>query len=169
MLPSGEAFTALRMSYASRPDFNPIWKVDEARDAIMEAVKAKDYATIIKLSKPWLDKVPVDADIHFVRAQALKRMGDWAGFSYHFHCFYGLICSIASSGDGKTPKTALKVISVAEEYYFLDEIGAQLIDQALEHPCDRMHVKLHDGTEVTLYFDVSIGFEATSRLLHPKK
>jgi hypothetical protein len=168
-LPSGADFTKFRMAFASRPDFNPMWKVDDQRDALIEAYKAKDHKKVSELSKPWLEKVPVDADAHFIRAQALKKLGDWAGFSYHWHCFYGLIHSIASSGDGKTPKTAFKVISVAEEYYLLDEIGAELITQSLQHPCDVMQVRFRDGTETSLYFDVSISFEATARQLHPKK
>ena len=168
-LPNGADFTKFRMAYAARPDFEPMWKVDDQRDALLEAYKAKDYKKVVELSKPWLERVPVDADTHFIRAQALKKLGDWAGFSYHWHCFYGLIHSIASSGDGKTPKTAFKVISVAEEYYLLDEIGAELIEQTLQHPCDVMRVRLRDGTETTLHFDVSISFEATARKLQPKK
>lgn len=168
-LPSGEEFTELRMAFAAQPDFHPMWSRDEAREAIMTAAKAKDRAKIIELSKAWLEKVPVDADVHFLRAQALKAAGDWAGFTYHWHCFYGLIHSIASSGDGRTAKTAFKVISVSEEYYFLDEIGAELIEQTLEHPCDKMKVKLRDGTETTFYFDISISFAAMSRRLAPAK
>lgn len=168
-LPSVEAFTKLRMAYAAQKDFNPMWKVDEARDAILEAHGAKDYAKSAKLAKAWLDKIPVDADIHYVCAQALKALGDWSGAAYHWHCFYGLIASVASSGDGKTPKTAMKVISVAEEYYFLNQIRAELVQQALQMPCDVMHVKLSDGTEATFYFDVSISMDAMARALNIKK
>ncbi|RYZ71439.1 MAG: DUF4919 domain-containing protein [Proteobacteria bacterium] len=168
-LPSGAEFTKIRMAFAAKPDFSPMWKVDDERDVLLEAYKAKDYKKVSELSKPWLEKVPVDADAHLIRAQALKKLGDLAGFSYHFHCFYGLIHSIASSGDGKSPETAFKVISVAEEYYLLDEIGARLIEQNLQHPHDVMRVRLRDGTETTLYFDVSISFEATARELQPKK
>ena len=168
-LPSGDEFTKLRTAFAASDGFHPMWGVDDGRDAIMEAVKAKDDAKIVELSKPWLEKVPVDADVHYARAQALKRLGDWAGASYHWHCFYGLIHSIASSGDGKTPKTAFKVISVAEEYYLLDEIRAEIIEQTLVDSCDKMRVKLRDGTEVTMYFDVSIPSAFTARLFKPQK
>lgn len=168
-LPTGDEFTKLRMAFAAQADFNPAWRIDDVRDAILKAAQEKDYAKVAQLSKPWLEKVPVDADIHFVRAQALKRLGDWTGFSYHWHCFYGLIHSIASTGDGKSSKTAFKVISVTEEYYLLDEIGAQLIDQRLSPPCDVMHVKMRDGSEATFYFDVTIPLAAEARLLAPKK
>ncbi len=168
-LPDGSDFTKFRMAYAAKPDFEPQWKVSDERDALLAAYKAKNSAEVARLSKAWLDKVPVDADAHFMRAQALKKLGDWAGFSYHWHCFYGLIASITSSGDGKSAKTAFKVISVDEEYSFLDEIGAQLLKQTLQYPCDVMQVRLRDGTESTLYFDISIPFAAEGRNLQPKK
>ena len=168
-LPSGADFTQLRMDYAAQPDFCPQWKVDDQREAIVEAYKAKDNKKVVELSKSWIEKVPVDADIHFMRAQALKKVGDLEGFSYHWYCFYGLIHSIASSGDGKTPETAFKVISVSEEYYLLNEIGAEVIEQSLDYPCDVMKVLLRDGTEATFYFNVSIPMKATSRQLNPEK
>ena len=166
-LPTGDEFTALRMAFAAQPDFSPFWTADPEREAILASIKQKDYPKTLALSKPWLAKVPVDADIHLARAQACKRTGDTAGSMYHFHFFYGLLHSIAASGDGKSAKTAFKVISVSEEYYLLDEIRAQLIDQSLVTPCDLMHVKLADGTEATLYFDVSISLAATARQFKP--
>ncbi len=168
-LPGVDDFTAARMAYAAQPDFNPYWNIEPDREAVMEAVKNKDYPKAIELSKPWLAKVPVDAEVHYLRAHLLKRAGDIAGSMHHFHCYYGLLSSITATGDGKTLKTAYKVISVSEEYYLLSDIEAELIDQALETPCDRMHVKLADGTETTLYFDVSISLAATTRQLNPDK
>lgn len=167
-LPTGQDFTDFRMAYAARPDFSPLWKGHEDREALFSAYKEKDHQKVADLSKPWLEKVPVDADAHFIRAQALKKLGDWPGFIYHWHCFYGLLQSITASGDGKSKETAFKVISVAEEYYVLDEIGAELIEQTLDIPCDVMNVRLRDGTETTLYFDVSIPLKAMQRELSPQ-
>jgi hypothetical protein len=162
-------FTKLRMEYAKQPDFNPMWKVDAARDAIITAYKTKDYTKVIELSKPWLAKCPVDADIHYLCAQALTMQGDIAHYAHHLYYFYGLIQSIASSGDGANPKTAFKVISIAEEYYLLRDFGAELLSQRLQDNCDVMRCKLQDGKEVTYYFDASIALAAESRLLIPKK
>ena len=167
-LPTGEEFTKLRMAYAKQENFNPMWKVEPKRQELIKAYQEKDFTKFATLSKVWLDQVPVDADIHYVRAQALTNLGKWSEAAHHWYCFYGLINSIAASGDGKTPKTAFKVISVSEEYAFLNEIGAELIQQALKPPCDEMRVKLRDGTEATFYFDVSISFEALQRQMEKK-
>ncbi len=162
-------FTKLRMDYAKQPDFNPMWKVEDARDAILRAGKAKDYAKVVELSKLWLAKCPVDADIHYVCANALTAQGDIAHYAYHLYYFSGLIQSIASSGDGTSPKTAFKVISVAEEYYLLRDFGAELLSQSLQDDFDVMQCRLKDGTEVTYYFDASIALAAEAKQISPSK
>lgn len=166
---SVEDVTALRMAFAAQPDFSPFWKMDPEREPIFTAAQSKDYPKAIALAKTWLEKVPVDAEVHYLRGHFLKKAGDIPGSMYHFHCFYGLMRSITSSGDGKSAKTAWKVISVAEEYALLNEIDAKLIDQSLVDSCDKMHVRLPDGTETDLYFDVSLSLDATARQVDPGK
>lgn len=162
-------YTALRMAFAEQPDFSPYWSIDPDRSAVMDAVRNKDFPKAIALAKTWLEKVPVDAEVHYLRGHFLKKTGDIPGSMYHFHCFYGLMRSITSTGDGRTAKTAWKVISVSEEYALLNELDAELIDQSLVDNCDKMHVKLPDGTETDFYFDVSISLAATARQFAPDK
>ncbi len=159
----------MRMAYAARPDFDGFWNLEPEREAVMAAIQSKDFPKATALAKTWLEKFPIDAEIHYLRAHFLKKAGDIAGSMYHFHCFYGLMRSITSSGDGKTPKTAWKVISVSEEYALLNENDAELIDQSLVDSCDKMHVRLSNGTETDLYFDVSISLAATARQFNRDK
>lgn len=167
--PSADDYTALRMAYAAQPDFNSYWNMDTERHAVMEAIRSKDFPKATALAKIWLEKVPVDAEVHYLRAHFLKKAGDIAGSMHHFHCFYGLMRSITSTGDGKSPATAWKVISVSEEYALLNEIDAELIDQSLVDSCDKMHIKLPNGTETDLYFDVTISLAGTARQFNPAK
>ncbi len=167
--PSADDYTALRMAFAAKPDFSPFWNMDTERSAIFTAIRSKDFPKAIALAKPWLEKVPVDAEVHYLCGHFLKKTGDIPGSMYHFHCFYGLMRSITSTGDGKSVKTAWKVISVSEEYALLNEIDAELIDQSLVDNCDKMHVKLPNGTETDFYFDVSISLAATARQFAPDK
>lgn len=167
--PGAEDYTALRMAYAAQPGFSSFWNVEPERQAVFTAIRSKDYKSALELSKAWLEKVPVDAEVHYLRGHFLKKAGDIPGSMHHFHCFYGLMRSITATGDGKSPKTAWKVISVSEEYALLNEIDAKLIDQSLVDSCDKMHVSLPDGTETDYYFDVSISLAATARAFEPAK
>ena len=167
--PGADEFTAMRMAFAAQPGYSPFWKMDEERAEVMKAARAKDYKKAVELAKAWLVKVPVDAEMHYLRGHFLKKTGDVAGSMYHFHCFYGLMRSITASGDGKSAKTAWKVISVAEEYALLNELDAQVVEQSLENGCDKLLVKMPDGTERTFFFDVSLSLAATAKVLDKGK
>lgn len=163
-LPEPDGFTKARMDYAKLPDFNPMWKMNPLREEVIEAYKKEDFAKVFELSGAWLKQCPVDADIHFIRASAASRLGDIAATTRHMNFAYGLLASIVSSGDGKTAKTAFRVISIAEEYSLLNDFGAKLIKQSLvEGPCDAMECELPDGSKVTYYFNVSISMDAMAR------
>jgi hypothetical protein len=135
-------------------------------------IKAYDEASpteFIAAADKWLKKCPVDAKVHLMRASLLLKAGDVQGHFYHRMVYYGLLTSIVTSGDGKTPQTAYKVISVDEEYTVLNHIGAKLIMQSLvKGPCDAMDVEFA-GAKSTIYFDVSIPMAAEAKAFQPKK
>jgi hypothetical protein len=74
---------------------------------------------------------------------------------------YGLVDSILSSGDGKTPETAYHVISVDEEYAVLNTLGFKVVKQSLMeskgHSYDKMEV-LHMKSKEPgmIYFNVDM-------------
>jgi hypothetical protein len=157
-------FTKLRLDYAQRPDFSPVWELEDYRQAVVEAFQAKDYKTAFDLSGKWLAKCPVDADVHILRSSAATALGDLKSYVHHLYFAYGLMQSITQSGDGLTAKTAFKVISVAEEYSLLRDFGAEVTEQALvDGPCDQMKCKMRNGTEVTFFFDVSVPMGAIAK------
>ena len=178
-VPDVSFFTKLRMEYAKRTDFNPLWKEDEQRKAVIEAYKTASTATdattaeaafkkVADLSSAWLVKCPVDAEVHFIRGQVLIAMHDISHYAAERFFCYGLIQSVASSGDGLTEKTAFRVISAEEEYFLLGDFVAQPTGQTLEGTCDVVRCKLADGKEVTYYFDISIPLAAEAKLTEPK-
>ena len=66
---------------------------------------------------------------------------------------------ILSSGDGRTEKTAFKVLEVSDEYCILYGIfGLNLKSQALIGHCDKMTVYEDEAPDETfdIYFDVSL-------------
>ncbi len=164
--PDVSFFTKLRMDYAKRDDYNPYWKLAEERQAISQALEAGSSDAVLELSEKWLKKCPVDADIHAMRSHAANQVGDTETYVSHLFFAMGLMQSIMESGDGKTPETAWKVISIVEEYTIIREIGAELTGKALtatDPPCDAMHVKLPTGEKKTLYFDVSIPMKVLAK------
>ncbi|HWB61124.1 MAG TPA: DUF4919 domain-containing protein, partial [Chthoniobacteraceae bacterium] len=135
--------------------------------------KEKDYTKVLDLSKAWLEKCPVDAEVHFMRGQALIAQGDIAHYSMELYYFYGLVTSITSSGDGTSEKTAFKLISPEEENFVLSDFGAEPTGQTMEGTCDIVRCKVNDGKggekEVTYYFDISISIAAEAKQFEHNK
>jgi hypothetical protein len=100
-----------------------------------------------------------------MRAMACARRGDVAGACYHMHCYFGLLASITASGNGLTELTPMKVISVTEEYWVLEQIGARVLQQSLiDGRLDAMDCQI--GNErATYYFDVTIPMQAIGAAL----
>jgi len=72
----------------------------------------------------------------------------------------GIVDSIIQSGDGKTPKTAYKAISVNEEYAVLGSLSLKLVKQKLikknGSSYDKMTVKSKKtGKTFDVYFNVN--------------
>lgn len=74
-----------------------------------------------------------------------------------------LLKAIDSTGDGKTPQTALCVIDVFQEYEYIDRVveycDKQVVEQSVRDGIDCLKLKSFDGSTVKLYFDVKRRFE----------
>ena len=155
-----EYFTKLRMDYSKNPktEYYPMWRVAPEHEELVKAYREGDMDRVILLADSWLKKCPIDADSHLRVAMCFKEKGDLPSYTYHLGIFYGLLQSITASGDGLTPETALKVVSIHEEYSLIQEIGGKLEKQSLvKGPCDKMEISRKNGkVKMTLYFDVSI-------------
>jgi hypothetical protein len=166
-----EFFTKIRMEYAKRDDFTPYWIVDPQRHRITQLWDAGKEEEAMELAAHWLEKTPVDGQMHGWYAFFLKKHGKYKEALKHQYIQSGLIASVTSSGSGLSPESPWKVISTSEEYEVLRRLGAELIKQSLDEtaasgkPCDFMKCKI-ENKEITFYFDVSIPMEATPKLLN---
>ena len=71
--------------------------------------------------------------------------------------------AIDSTGDGKTPETALSVIDVSQEYEYIERVNRlrfmDLAGQKLENGIDCLDLRDFLGNIVKVYFDISRRFE----------
>jgi len=157
-------YTRLRFSYMESPEYKAAKDVSEPENAMMEALKNKDYPAALKNAKIVLDSEYVNMDAHFVAMAANREMGAIDIAEFHRTVFRGLIDSIRNSGDGKSLEKAWVVISVHEEYVILRVLGfmpsLQDVLHKDGHSYDVMKVKnIEDNTEQTFYFNVDIPFK----------
>jgi Domain of unknown function (DUF4919) len=146
-------FDRLRAEFGARSDFAEICERDRPLHQLAELVIQKDWNTIIVTSEPWLQRCPIDIDAHLIRAVALKELKRLPEAEHHLNWFRGLVDSVLTSGDGKTPQTAFVVISVAEEYSILRVLRVRPRRHVtLSSGIDELVVEI-DGVAGTLYFN----------------
>jgi hypothetical protein len=161
-------FTQLRYATAQKKDYPPAWKADPDRKKINAAYRSGDTAAVLQLADAWLQRLPIDADVHLMVAMCYKEKGDLPNMCQHLNAFYGLLASITASGDGLTPQTAFKVVSRDEESSLIQEIDGHVTSQKLSGNIDQLKVERRSGKSLTLYFDVSAHLKAPGKSLDAK-
>ena len=80
--------------------------------------------------------------------------------------------TIDSTGDGKTPETALCVIDVHQEHEYIQRVVRlsvlQLVKQSVKDGIDCLELKDYDGRIEKVYFDISRRFEVGYPILAEK-
>lgn len=166
-------FTALRLSYTKTQDYKPYGADDSAKDAAFDALNKKDYAEAIKQAQSVLKTNYVDLDIHLLCRIAYREMGDLERYAFHTSVLNGLACSLYASGDGTTPEKAIVVISVREEYFFMEANGLKLklssLITANGHNYDMMDVENKKTSEkMVIYFNIDIPYGWLTKHLQDK-
>jgi hypothetical protein len=133
----------------------------DARSNLMAAARKRDFKKLEQAADAVLKSNYTDLDGHFFAKVAAKELGKPEKEEFHNWVEMGLLKSLYSSGDGKSAATALKVISVDEEYFLLRVMGQMVKSQALStcegKRCDVMTTEDRESKqEQKWYFNVEI-------------
>lgn len=158
-------FKALRIAFTKTKAYSPYGGGSDEIKAAFAAVDKKDYKAAIKAVDAMLKDDYVDMDAHVAASLAYGGMGDNAKADFHKKVYLGLVNSIITSGDGKTPETGYVVISTHEEYVTLRALGLGAGSQALQHLGDHTfdvltatNPKTNDTLKI--YFNIDISWKA---------
>lgn len=163
---TNDEFRLIYYGYVFQPGYSPYG--DDKSTEIRAALKDNKFELVNKYCDEVISTNPVSLKNYYYKMVALINLNkqDSTFYAVRRH-YWGLLDAIASSGNGQTCKTALKVISVSDEYeimYRYFEIQ-QVESQALQTPCDKMTVKpsdIYPGN--TIFFDVSESFAAMKKM-----
>jgi len=139
------------------------------RAAMVSAFEKKDYAKAVELVEPVLDYEFVHIGLHRAAAEAYGNLGLAQKADFHKNIAEKLQKALLSSGDGKTPETAFRVLTVREEYVIMNELGYEVQMQALlaikGKSYDRLSGKDKKTDQaVSVYFDISSFFGGCERV-----
>jgi len=137
-------------------------KFDSLEEAMYKRMNERDYDGVIETTTKMLNIDYTSMLAHKILRQTYEILDYPEKAEKYKSIQFGLLKSIVQNGDGKSCETAWPVIQVEEEYFILDMLGADLIEQSLDNSagiCDKMVVEV-EGEKETYYFDVSRIFEA---------
>ena len=142
---ASKAFKELRFAYTETPQYNPYGGIKtKIGETMLTAVINKEYKNALEYAEKILKEDYVDIDAHMVASTAYRETGNQEKADYHQAIFSMLFLSMLDGGNGNKLETAIEVISVDEEYSFLNLSGlkkrSQALLQANRHNYDRLTV-----------------------------
>lgn len=162
-------FATFRLKYTETDAYSAMGTPAGQRNSMFELLSQDKFSQARDLALEVLTKNYTDSNAHMVAAIAFQELGDKTKSDFHRAVYLGLIKSIESSGDGRSPKTAYIVISVPEEYALLSYMDLQRDKQALIQDggskYDVLTVRPRNGGEAfDLYFNVDIVFKGYEKI-----
>ena len=159
-------YGALRLAFFETEDYSPLTGMMVYR-ALWSLVMQQNWPEAARQAEAVLAKNYVDINAHMVAHIAYRQQGDQEKAKLHRQWADGLLASVTSKGDGKTPATAWHVISTSEEYAVFRSMNLRPVGQALikadGHSYDEMRVVDAQNMESKLYFNVDKPFSAYGR------
>lgn len=134
---------------------------------LMTAYKEKRYEDVLNLGSKELKKSPAQLAILFRMCVAALEQEDEEKAQLYKTRLLQIVDVILSSGDGKSAKTAYKVLEVSDEYVILYGVfGVNVKQQALSGNCDIMTVYEGENLDETvdIYFDVTLHMATLNNL-----
>jgi len=154
-------FTELRLAFFESSYYNPYAPMLTYRP-LWGALAQNNYAEAIKIAQSVFEKNFIEVNANMVAHIAYRETGDTERAAFHRFMADGMLASIKSTKDGKTPETAFEVISVSEEYGLMRSMELRPIRQSLiqdkGHFLDALVVLDRTNQESTVFFNVDKPF-----------
>ena len=154
---------------ATRPDYNP-YKLNnykEMNEALSgDKVTEEDWRKAAQVIERELQSDPTNLRFHFYKQMVYSNLYGHESQEYHDAVFQvrTLLSAIMASGDGRSKKTAIHVISVTDEYGVMDILGVSPKMQSLIHDKDQsydlMELKENEYGLESLYFNITVCVKA---------
>lgn len=168
-------YKEMRFAYAKTTQYKPYGGTrSDLVDAMYSAYYAKHYAKAVENAEKILKDNYVDIEAHMMAGVLYDLLGEKAKSDYHGIIGKGLVQSMMASEDGESLKTAIKVISVDEEYMLLRMTGSKSVSQSTLHIDGHSYDKLtvfdtEANRQLDLYFSIDIPYEWQKKSLKKSK
>ena len=152
-------FTELRLAYTETPAYTGMMM--GFYRSLWGTLNARDFEGALTIADTVFERSYAEPNAHMVAALAHSQSGHREQEQFHRFIAAGLLRSITSHGDGKTPETAYQVIDTSEEYALFRSLNLTPKSQSSGPPTsggaitDRMVVvDSRTNEERVIYFTV---------------
>ncbi len=146
-----------------QPDYIPLMSFfiyPERRDFDMAAINRK-YKKVIQLGKIMLERNPVDLTILLHTSRSIAKQKRYIDNDYFSQRFTNLLSAIFSTGNGKTKETAIKIVSMEDDYVLKRVLGFLGNEETLIIEEDHAY-SVWTKSNVKLYFEDIMTIEKNS-------
>jgi len=158
-------YSELRFAFTETSRYKPYGgNRSDLVKAMYSAYYDKHYLRAVENAEKILKENYVDIEVQMMAAVLYDLLGEKAKADYHSIIGKGLLQSMMVSEDGKSLKTAIKIISVDEEYMLLRMLGLKSVSQSTLHIDGHSYDKLtvfdtETNRQLDLYFCIDIPYE----------
>ena len=169
-----DEYRHLYYGHALQQYYNPIIsRNDDSARTLRSTLNSPnpDFKRVSELALFVLRLDPFSIDALYILGVAYDVLGDEINMNIYIDKFTKIVQTIIGSGDGKTPESSYTVLSISDEYAFLNALGLKYKSQALIQSNGKSydHITLEKDEELgieSLYFNIELFF---GKGLNPKR
>jgi len=141
-------------------DWHPV------RARFSQQMNKGDLQEALKSANEIIDHDMAEPEGHLLALIVFQKLGRAEDAHFQYQVVHAYVDSIEASGDGKSSKTAFVVVSVDEEYFYLNLVmgvglpKSQSLVVVDGHSYDQLKVVDQDGKSQDVWFNVDISMDA---------
>lgn len=135
---------------------------------LFDLLKNRQFDDFISNAADYLTQAPFDLQIREYLINQLYQKGDTNTFNVQLKILNGFVDALLQSGLGKSPEDPIHVMSVSDEYVFLNMIGLKYTSRKTQSPYDIFVMEKNKYDLKEIYFDISVPIQKLNDLLNVK-
>jgi hypothetical protein len=152
-----EEYAHLYYGYPKQPGYKP-WAVNDKEDELGQLVLYENWPVVLTTGNKLLQKDPFNLSVIYLMHMATGELRRAAESKKWLAKFDGLLAAIKASGNGRSPETAVVLVTPRDEYMFLNAAAQLRQDgavQLVDNKYDLVKLKLPNKLNLTqVYFNI---------------
>lgn len=160
-------FARMRVLYSQTSAYEPYGPAADKASRAEQMARGGDAQGALGIANEVFDTYYVSLAAHYAAALAYNKLGDKERETFHGRVWAGMMRAVLASGDGRTAATAMRILTVSDEYHALRSLrvtpGKRVVAREEGRIFDRWEAKEQSGADRLIYFDITLMFAKLER------